>query len=122
MFQRSHLKTGMVVRSEDGVAVGRVHAITDDHFEIEKGHLFKRSYLCPFGEIAEIRGGELYLMHRHELLRDIDIEERYEEHRGLGGELGLDSAGVQPSDLHFHERHAIHPSGQAAAPGDIPGR
>jgi uncharacterized protein (TIGR02271 family) len=84
MFQRSQLKEGMTVRSFDGEKLGRVFALADDAFYIEKGIFFPKDYLVRYSEISDIRDGELILMHGRESLRRLSGEDRYGTTAGLG--------------------------------------
>lgn len=84
MFQRSQLREGMTVRSFDGEKLGKVFAIADDAFYIEKGLFFPKDYLVRYSEISDIRDGELILMHGRESLRRPSGEDKYETTTGLG--------------------------------------
>lgn len=69
MFARTHVREGMVVRSQDGQKLGKVYATSDDQFQIEKGLFFPKDYLCRYADIADIRGDEIILHHGQEALR-----------------------------------------------------
>jgi uncharacterized protein (TIGR02271 family) len=84
MFQRSQLKEGMTVRSLDGEKLGKVFALADEAFYIEKGIFFPKDYLVRYSEISDIRDGELILMHGRESLRRLSSEDRYGTTSGLG--------------------------------------
>ena len=83
MFQRSQLREGMTVRSFDGEKLGRVFAIADDAFYIEKGIFFPKDYLVRYADISDIRGDELILMHGRESLRRLSGEDKYGTTSGL---------------------------------------
>jgi Uncharacterized protein conserved in bacteria (DUF2171) len=61
MYQRSDIQQGMVVRSLDGEKLGRVFAVGDSRFEVEKGLFFPKDYVVPLGDVKEIRDGEIIL-------------------------------------------------------------
>lgn len=91
MFQRSQIKEGMTVRSIDGEKLGKVFAIQDGEFLIEKGLFFPKDYVCRYSEISDIRDGEIILMHGKEGLHRFSLD----EDRGvLAGTAG--GAGVGP--------------------------
>jgi hypothetical protein len=77
MFERTQVKEGMVVRSQDGEKLGRVSAVGEDAFHIEKGLFFPKDYLVRFSEVAGVRDGELVLSHGRASLRALSSEERH---------------------------------------------
>ncbi|WP_257449265.1 YsnF/AvaK domain-containing protein [Archangium lipolyticum] len=84
MFQRSQLKEGMTVRSFDGEKLGRVFALSDDAFHIEKGLFFPKDYLVRYADVSDIRDGEIILLHGRESLRRLSGDEKYSTASGLG--------------------------------------
>lgn len=74
MYQRSHIKEGMIVRSIDGEKLGKVFAIGDDSFQIEKGLFFPKDYLVRYAEVSDIRSGEIILTHGRESLQQLGSE------------------------------------------------
>ena len=48
----------MVVRSIDGEKLGKVFAVGDGEFHIEKGLFFPKDYLVRYSEISDIRTGK----------------------------------------------------------------
>ena len=98
MFQRTDVKEGMVVRSVDGEKLGKVFAVGDGEFHIEKGLFFPKDYLVRYSEISDIRAGEIILNHGKEALSTLSGDDnRYatsESTAGLGG-----GAGVGPGAL-----------------------
>jgi len=94
MFQRSNIREGMIVRSIDGEKLGKVFAVSDGEFHIEKGLFFPKDYLVRYSEVSDIRGDEIILNHGREALRSLSGEERYGTTAGLGG-----GAGVGPGAL-----------------------
>jgi len=71
MYQRSDIKEGMTVRGVDGHRLGKVYALRDTEFEIEKGLFFPKDYAVQYGEIRELRRGEIFLAHGRESLRSL---------------------------------------------------
>ncbi|HEX8823073.1 MAG TPA: YsnF/AvaK domain-containing protein [Archangium sp.] len=84
LFQRSQLMEGMTVRSSDGEKLGRVFAMGDDAFHIEKGLFFPKDYLVRYADISDIRDGEIILMHGRDSLRSFSSEDKYGTSAGLG--------------------------------------
>jgi hypothetical protein len=77
MYQRSDIKEGMTVRSADGHKLGKVYAVGDSEFHIEKGLFFPQDYAVRYAEISELRHGEVVLAHGKESLRSISDEMPY---------------------------------------------
>ena len=71
MYQRSDIKEGMTVRGVDGHRLGKVYALRDTEFEIEKGLFFPKDYAVQYEEIRELRRGEILLAHGLESLRSL---------------------------------------------------
>ena len=72
MFERTGIREGMVVRSADGERLGKVFAVGDDAFHIEKGLFFPKDYVARFSDISDIRDGEIILAHGRDSLRSAD--------------------------------------------------
>jgi uncharacterized protein (TIGR02271 family) len=90
MFERSRIKEGMVVRSQDGEKLGRVFSVEADSFCIEKGLFFPKDYVVRLGEVAGERDGELILAHGRDSLRQLSAEERFNERSGASsGVVGV---------------------------------
>ncbi len=96
MFQRSHVKEGMTVRSIDGEKLGRVFAVGEGEFHIEKGLFFPKDYVCRYADISDVRGDEIILTHGRESLRQLSTDAKYGTTAGLGG-----GAGVGPGAVGF---------------------
>ncbi|WNG34477.1 DUF2382 domain-containing protein [Archangium minus] len=102
MFQRSQLKEGMTVRSFDGEKLGKVFALGDDAFHIEKGIFFPKDYLVRYEEISDIRDGEIILTHGREGLLRLSDQDTYRTASptgaisgvGLGATTGLGTSAV----------------------------
>jgi uncharacterized protein (TIGR02271 family) len=94
MFQRSSIREGMIVRSIDGEKLGKVFAVGDGEFHIEKGLFFPKDYLVRYSEISDIRGDEIILNHGREALSSLSGEERYGTTAGLGGGAGVGPGAV----------------------------
>jgi len=85
MFQRTDVREGMVVRSIDGEKLGKVFAIGDGEFHIEKGLFFPKDYLVRYSEISDIRAGEIILNHGKEALNSLSRDDnRYGTTAGMG--------------------------------------
>ena len=82
MFQREHIREGMVVRGQDGEEIGEVVFVEADCFQMKDGHLFEKDYLCDFTEIAEVVRDEVLLKHGREHLEPIGHDELYQPHPG----------------------------------------
>jgi len=89
MFERSRIKEGMVVRSQDGEKLGRVFSVEADSFCIEKGLFFPKDYVVRFSEVAGERDGELILAHGRASLRQLSAEERFNERSNGSGVVGV---------------------------------
>jgi uncharacterized protein (TIGR02271 family) len=102
MFQRTDVREGMVVRSVDGEKLGKVFAIGDGEFHIEKGLFFPKDYLVRYSEISDIRAGEIILNHGKEALSSLSRDDnRYATTgastgatAGLGGGAGVGPGAV----------------------------
>jgi uncharacterized protein (TIGR02271 family) len=75
MYQRSDIQEGMTVRSIDGEKLGKVFAVREGEFLIEKGLFFPKDYVCRYPDINEIRGGEIVLMQSKEGLHRFSFDE-----------------------------------------------
>lgn len=73
MYGRSHVREGMTVRSLDGEKLGKVFAVQDGEFLIEKGLFFPKDYVCRYSEISDVRDGEIILLHGRESLRSFTL-------------------------------------------------
>jgi uncharacterized protein (TIGR02271 family) len=94
MYQRSHIKEGMTVRSIDGEKLGTVFAVQDGEFLIEKGLFFPKDYVCRYSEISDIRDGEIILMHGREGLHRYSLDEDRGALAGTGGGAGVGPGAV----------------------------
>jgi len=63
MVQTGEVREGMTVRTADGRVVGRVAAVGDAHFELEKGlvPIPRRDYLVEYSDVDFIRDQDVYL-------------------------------------------------------------
>jgi uncharacterized protein (TIGR02271 family) len=95
MYQRSQVREGMTVRSVDGEKLGKVFAVQDGEFLIEKGLFFPKDYVCRYSEISDIRDGELILLHGKESLRSFSIG----EDRGVLADTGARTSAVSTTDM-----------------------
>ncbi|WP_163864069.1 YsnF/AvaK domain-containing protein [Myxococcus eversor] len=94
MFQRKDVREGMAVRSIDNEKLGKVFAIGDDAFHIERGLFFPKDYRVAFSEVSEIRDGEVILNRGKDALQQVSDAERAKGTAGAGmaaGAMGLAS-------------------------------
>lgn len=77
MYQRGDIKEGMTVRSVDGHKLGKVYAVGDMEFHIEKGLFFPKDYSVRYSEISDLRNGEIILAHGKDSLRTFSDEVPY---------------------------------------------
>ncbi|WP_426755266.1 YsnF/AvaK domain-containing protein [Myxococcus sp. Y35] len=118
MYQRSDIKEGMVVRSIDGEKLGKVFAVGDSEFHIEKGLFFPKDYLVRYSEVSRIDGSEIILSHGKETLSRLTDEGRTEAIAGTGG-----GAGVGPGAVGMGaERAAARPQASVDTSADTTGR
>jgi hypothetical protein len=75
MYQRDGIKEGMTVRSIDGHRLGRVYAVGESEFHIEKGLFFPKDYSVRYAEVADIVNGEIILTHGRDSLRPFSTSE-----------------------------------------------
>ncbi|OJH42303.1 hypothetical protein [Cystobacter ferrugineus] len=75
MYQRDGIKEGMTVRSIDGHRLGRVYAVGESEFHIEKGLFFPKDYSVRYSEVADIVEGEIILAHGKDSLRPFSTTE-----------------------------------------------
>ncbi|RYZ42201.1 MAG: DUF2382 domain-containing protein [Myxococcaceae bacterium] len=72
MINRSQIKEGMVVLSSDGEKLGKVFAISDGEFHIEKGMFFPKDYLVRYSEVQGLdKDGRIILNHGKEALSSL---------------------------------------------------
>jgi hypothetical protein len=117
MFQRSQIKEGMTVRSIDGEKLGKVFAVQEGEFLIEKGLFFPKDYVCRYSEISDIRNGEIILMHGKEGLHRFSLDEERGVLAGTGGGAGVGPGAVGVSSgverpMVGKDRPAMHASFQ----------
>ncbi|ATB50705.1 YsnF/AvaK domain-containing protein [Corallococcus macrosporus] len=94
MYQRSDIKEGMVVRSIDGEKLGKVFAVGEGEFHIEKGLFFPKDYLVRYSEVSRIDGSEIILSHGKEALSRLTDERRTDTIAGTGGGAGVGPGAV----------------------------
>lgn len=73
LWNRSHIEKGMTVRSSDGDKLGKIIAMGDESFEIEKGFFILKDYVIPYGDIQDIRDGECFLRYGKEELQTREV-------------------------------------------------
>jgi len=69
------IRTGMVVRTNDGRKVGRVAAVGSIDFVIESGILFKHHFTAPLADVVEVRDDEIICRPLELPEQDRDIHE-----------------------------------------------
>ena len=94
MFQRNDIREGMTVRSSDGEKLGKVFAVSEGEFHIEKGLFFPKDYLVRYAEVSDIRNGEIILNHGKEALGTLSDDNRMGTTAGLGGGAGVGPGAV----------------------------
>ncbi|MCI0573418.1 MAG: hypothetical protein L0Y66_21955 [Myxococcaceae bacterium] len=72
MYDRMSIQEGMNVRSADGHKLGKVFAIGEKEFQVEKGLFFPKDYLASYSDIADIRGHDIILRHGSDYLRGVE--------------------------------------------------
>ncbi|MCP3059373.1 YsnF/AvaK domain-containing protein [Myxococcus sp. K38C18041901] len=89
---KKDVREGMVVRSIDDEKLGKVFAIGDDAFHIERGLFFPKDYRVAFTEVSEIRDGEVILNRGKDALQQVSEAERARGTTDMGaGAMGLAS-------------------------------
>ncbi|WP_395841048.1 hypothetical protein [Cystobacter fuscus] len=78
MYQREGIKEGMTVRSVDGHRLGRVYAVGESEFHIEKGLFFPKDYSVRYSEVGDILDGEIILVHGKDSLRPFTTSELHD--------------------------------------------
>ncbi|MGE6763889.1 YsnF/AvaK domain-containing protein [Corallococcus interemptor] len=94
MIKRNDIKEGMTVRSSDGEKLGKVFAVSEGEFHIEKGMFFPKDYLVRYAEVSDIRNGEIYLNHGREALRGLSDTPDAGVMAGRGGGAGVGPGAV----------------------------
>jgi hypothetical protein len=75
MFDPENLRLGMVVRSDEGDELGRVHSIGIASFVVGRGLFFREDSLLGYEDVQKIRDGEVILRHDTETLRGLSLLE-----------------------------------------------
>ncbi|WP_244222008.1 YsnF/AvaK domain-containing protein [Corallococcus exercitus] len=94
MIKRNDIKEGMTVRSSDGEKLGKVFAVSDAEFHIEKGMFFPKDYLVRYSEVSDIRNGEIFLNHGREALSSLSDSGGVMAGRGGGAGVGPGAVGA----------------------------
>ncbi len=68
-YDRAAIREGMTVHARDGQKLGKVIAVGDQQFQIEKGIFFPKEYLADYSAIAEINEDGIILSQGAEALR-----------------------------------------------------
>lgn len=112
MYQRMNVSEGMTVRSIDGEKLGKVFAVQEGEFLIEKGLFFPKDYVCRYSEISDIRDGEIILVHGREGLHRFSFDEDRGVLAGTGG-----TAGVGPGTVGMPAERSAGLTASASAAG-----
>jgi hypothetical protein len=68
MIEAGRIEDGMLVLGVDGAELGRVLHVIADGFIVRGDGAWAEDRLCTFGDVAEVRDGEVHLyQHRDEL-------------------------------------------------------
>ncbi|MBN8230970.1 YsnF/AvaK domain-containing protein [Corallococcus macrosporus] len=94
MIKRNDIKEGMTVRSIDGEKLGKVFAVSEGEFHIEKGMFFPKDYLVRYSEVSDIRDGEIILNHGREALSSLSDSGGVMAGRGGGAGVGPGALGA----------------------------
>ncbi|WP_225410339.1 YsnF/AvaK domain-containing protein [Stigmatella hybrida] len=113
MYQRNDVREGMTVRSMDGEKLGKVFAVNEDEFLIEKGLFFPKDYVCRYAEISHMEDGEIILTHGKEGLHHFSFDGARDSDvmAGTGG-----GAGVGPGALGMEGRREMGTQDEVAIP------
>ncbi|MFY0528265.1 hypothetical protein ACN28I_35600 [Archangium gephyra] len=112
MYQRGDIKEGMTVRSVDGHKLGKVYAVGDMEFHIEKGLFFPKDYSVRYAEISDLRNGEVILAHGKDSLRSFSDEVPYgsdtiAQREGIGNSRITHTEGTDTAWLNQGERTGL---------------
>jgi len=109
MIDPKKLRVGMVVRTDEGEEVGKIHSMGIASFLVEKGLFFEEETLLGYDDVQETRGGEVILRHDTEGLRGLSLvqgaEALAEISRHLHQPRTLDTAvdqGIEPQPGAVH--------------------
>lgn len=69
MFGRQEIHEGMTVRARDGEKLGRVYAIEDNDFIIEKGLFFPKEYVVLYEDVMDVKEEDIILRAGREALQ-----------------------------------------------------
>jgi hypothetical protein len=110
MIDPETLRPGMVVRSDEGEELGKVHSIGIASFVVGKGLFFPEDSLLGYEDIQEIRDGEVILRHDTESLRGLSLLEGEEALAEIRQHLhDPRTIGTVPSDEDFDPQPgAVH--------------
>jgi uncharacterized protein (TIGR02271 family) len=112
MFDRTGIREGMVVRSSDGEKLGKVFAVGEDAFHIEKGLFFPKDYVARVSDVTDVRDGEIILAHGRDRLRSADeasfasttTSSMSGTATGYGMNEGLNASATSNANLNARER------------------
>lgn len=136
MYQRTNIRSGMIVMSQDGVQLGRVVDVTAAGIVIEKGNFFfLKDFEVPLSDISMVRGDEIILLRNQSELRRADSEKHAGNANGTVGVAGIaapppgEGLGLGPTDLtearmdsakfQDHGRYHLQPTGGSTPVTDV---
>src|SRR5215831_14943072 len=73
MIDPANLRPGMVVRSDEGEELGKIHSLGIASFVVGRGLFFHEDSLLGYEDVQEIRDGEVILRHDTESLRGLSL-------------------------------------------------
>ena len=94
LWNRENIREGMIVRSADGEKLGKIVALGDTHFEIEKGFFILKDYTVAYSDIKDVQGDECFLRFGKEELKRLN-----EEPTGVAPEAPLGAAPMTEAPL-----------------------
>lgn len=100
MDQHDGIKEGMIVRSIDGHRLGKVYAVGESEFHIEKGLFFPKDYSVRYAEVSEVVDGEIILAHGKESLRPFSSDELYGDVKSVDKSIDPLDSGRAPIATH----------------------
>lgn len=74
LWNRENIREGMIVRSADGEKLGKIVALGDSNFEIEKGFFILKDYTVSYSDIKDVQGDECFLRFGKEELKRLNEE------------------------------------------------
>lgn len=108
MIQRKDVQPGMVVRSRDGVQVGRIIDVKEEGIVVERGVFFVHDYLIPFRETHAVSGEEVYLTQTREHLERLHQEGPEARKRWVATVDATGALSYEPADEDEERMESTH--------------